>query len=336
MSVENGNRVEAELKRWQEKEEKFQKLFSFDMNSNRALLKEKLHNYERIAAKYNNTTDPDERFTLRMLKQERRHLEKKVYKNRFIRYVRRFIVNPIRQYVARKNNEKVAEISKDQVFKQMRNIGLQQHYPSVSEKMNSGLFKFSEPVSHYVNANEQIRHNLQFEQKNNGEYHLSATQVELKNDLDPSLNRKQTFDPRLAIKEDEAYNLLSGRSIEKGGVWLKLDLNDRDVDGNYKIKEFPQSYGFNIETALRSLIPTTEQIAINLIESLSRGNREAVKINDRQYFIEAEPQLRSFNIYDSKMQKQSLATVMGKKSYQDFKQEAKIETPLKRRNGLKQ
>lgn len=335
MSVEKSNRVEAELKSWQNKEQKFQSLFSFELSSNKMLLREKLHDYERIDLKYKNTTDPDERFTLQMLKQERRHLEKKVYRNRLVRYVRRFVVNPIRQYIASRNNEKVAEISKDQVFKQMRNIGLQRHYPSVSEKMNSGLFKFSEPVSHYVNANEQIRHNLQFEQKNNGEYHLSANHVELKNDIDPSLNRKQSFDPKLAIKEDEAYNLLSGRSIEKDGVWLKLDLNDRGVDGNYKIKEFPQSYGYDIPKALADLFPN-QKIDKATVESLHRGNREQVTINNRQYYIEAEPQLRSFNIYDSKMQKQSQATVLGKKSYQDFKQEAKVETPLKRRNGLKQ
>lgn len=335
MSVEKSNRVEAELMNWQQKEQKFQSLFSFELSSNKALLREKLHDYERIAVKYNYTTDPDERFTLQMLKQERRHLEKKVYRNRLVRYVRRFVVNPIRQYIATRNNEKVAEISKDQVFRQMQKIGVERHYPSVSQKMNSGLFKFSEPVSHYVNANEQIRHNLQFEQKNNGEYHLSATQVELKNDLDPSLNRKQTFDPRLAIKEDEAYNLLSGRSIEKGGVWLKLDLNDRDVDGNYKIKEFPASYGYDIQKVMTDVF-SNKKIDSGVIESLNRGNREEIKINNRQYYIEADPQHRSINIYDSKMQKQSLTSVMGKKTYQEFKQEAKVEIPLKRRNGLKQ
>lgn len=77
MSVEKSNRVEAELMNWQQKEQKFQSLFSFELSSNKALLREKLHDFERIAVKYKNTTDPDERFTLQMLKQERRHLEKK-------------------------------------------------------------------------------------------------------------------------------------------------------------------------------------------------------------------------------------------------------------------
>jgi len=70
------NRVEAELNQWRSREERFSKLFSFSLSNNRALLKEKLDYYDRIAAKYKGTQDLDERFALRVLRQERNRIEK--------------------------------------------------------------------------------------------------------------------------------------------------------------------------------------------------------------------------------------------------------------------
>ena len=63
-------------------------LFSFSLSSNRALLKEKLEYYERIAARYRGTQDQEERFALRMLRQERNRIEKQLYPNPLIRLLR--------------------------------------------------------------------------------------------------------------------------------------------------------------------------------------------------------------------------------------------------------
>jgi hypothetical protein len=85
---------------------------------------------------------------------------------------------------------------------------------------------------------------------------------------------KQTFhmgyDNNITFKE--GYNLLSGRSVhkemakivdsvkndskrleakgEKYNAWLKMDLSDKDQNGNFKIKQYHQNYGFDLETVL--------------------------------------------------------------------------------------
>ncbi|MEP6803946.1 MAG: hypothetical protein ABI892_05460, partial [Flavobacterium sp.] len=88
--------------------------------------------------------------------------------------------------------------------------------------------------------------------------------------------------------------------------------NDRDADGTYKIKEFPQSYGYNIEKALSQLpLKISDQLEFaSLITSLKDGRREeALIVKDgveQKVFIEANPQYRSLNIYNESLKKISL------------------------------
>jgi len=106
------NRVEAELNQWRSREERLSKLFSFNLSTNKALLKEKLEYYDRIAAKYKGTQDLDERFALRMLRQERNRIEKQLYPNLLIRLLRRLLVAPVKeQIIIRQDNRKTEENS---------------------------------------------------------------------------------------------------------------------------------------------------------------------------------------------------------------------------------
>ena len=70
---------------------------------------------------------------------------------------------------------------------------------------------------------------------------------------------KQTF--YISNKEDnitlkEGYNMMSGRSVhkelstkegEKYQAWQQLDFKDQDKNGNYKVRQFHQNYGFVTE-----------------------------------------------------------------------------------------
>lgn len=112
----------------------------------------------------------------------------------------------------------------------------------------------------------------------------------------------------------EAYNLLSGRSVhkelankegEKYRAWLQMDFKEVDTNGNYRMKQFHQNYGFDLEKSVASL-PLKElgnvQEREKLIKSLERGNRQLVTLehNGKQHnlFIEASPQFKSLNVYD--------------------------------------
>jgi len=131
---------------------------------------------------------------------------------------------------------------------------------------------------------------------------------------------KQTFyinNNQSNITLKEAYNLMSGRSIhkeltskegEKYQAWLQLDFKETDKNNNYKIKQYHQNYGYNLENAL-SKFPIKELAneveKSQLIDSLHRGNKQSVTFlqngNEQKIYIEASPQFKSLNFYDSNM-----------------------------------
>lgn len=141
----------------------------------------------------------------------------------------------------------------------------------------------------------------------------------------------------------EAYNLMSGRAINKDltnkegqvyNAWIQMDLKETDKNGNYQLKHFHTNYGFDLEKELakhpvKEL--TNEQDKIKLVESLKKGNRQSVTFvkegGEQRMFIEANPQFKSLKVYDSNMQpvhRQSQKEQSSPK--QSLKQEAKKES----------
>jgi hypothetical protein len=121
------------------------------------------------------------------------------------------------------------------------------------------------------------------------------------------------------IKLKEAYNLMNGRAVnkdltnkegEKYNAWLQKDFKDMDNEGNYKIKQFHQNYGYNLKDELAKL-PIKElsnnQDKVSLIQSLQKGNLQSVTLTDgnkdQKIFIEANPQFKTINVYDGNLKK---------------------------------
>lgn len=117
----------------------------------------------------------------------------------------------------------------------------------------------------------------------------------------------------------EAYNLMSGRSVNKDlsdkegqvyNAWLQMDFKQSEDNGNFKIKHYHQNYGYDLEATL-SKHPIKglekEDYKNNLMDSLKKGNLQSVTFkqdaSEQKQFIEANPQFKTINIYDGKMQK---------------------------------
>ncbi len=128
----------------------------------------------------------------------------------------------------------------------------------------------------------------------------------------------------------EAFNLMNGRAVNKDltnkedqvyNAWVQLDFKQTDANANYKFKQFHENYGYDINAALNKhpiKELDTEQDKTRLIESLQKGNRQSVTFmqngSEKKQFIEANPQFKTINIYDSNMQR------IGNKQGQDEKQ----------------
>ena len=342
------NRVEMELSQWRSREERFSKLFSFNLSSNKALQKEKLQYYERIAAEYKGTQHLDERFALKILRQERNKIEKQLYPNLLIRLLRRLLVAPVREQIAIRQNVRQAEQNSQSLHDQLQRAGFTGLSTKLDEQIRLGQQQFNIPVSYYINEKERLDHQLSFAKDQTGQYQFEGYKTSLHNETKPEENRQQYFSMKTGygIDTTEAHNLLAGRSIQKDGTWVQLDFNDKDPHGNYRIKEFQSGYGCDLEKILQQL-PLKELLnkseTDKLQDALKQGGRQSVSFfkdgNEQRYYIEANPQFKSVNIYDEHSRKITLATAMGNKTMEAAKLTHKInerqDESQSKRNGMR-
>ncbi len=340
------NRVETELNQWRSREERFSKLFSFSLSSNEALLKEKLHYYDRIAAKYKGTGDIDERFALGMLKQERNRIEKQLYPNVLIRLLRRLLVVPVKEQIVIRQDNRKTEQNSQSLHQQVRRAGFTNLAAKIDEQIKHGQQQFSLPVSYYINDKERLNHQLSFVKDQSGTYHFEGYKTNLYNESKPNEQREQYFSAKngYEINTTESYNLLAGRAIKKNATWVQLDFNDKDANCNFRMKEFHSGYGYNLQKILQQL-PLKELLneseANKLHDALKNGNRVAVSFikngNEQRYYIEANPQFKSVNIYDEHARKITLNTALGTKTLEAMKavNNASQQQSQGRKNGMR-
>jgi len=322
-----------ELGQWRSREERFSKLFSFGLSNNRALLKEKLEYYDRIAAKYKGSQDMDERFALRMLRQERNRIEKQLYPNLLIRMLRRLLIVPVKEQIVIRQDNKRMEGNSQALHQQVQRAGFSDLSAKIDEHIRQGHQQFSVPVSYYLNDKERMDHQLSFVKDQSGSYQFEGYKAILYNEARPGEHKQQYFgiNNGQVVNTTEAYNLLSGRYIQREGVWMQLDFNDKDAQGNFRIKQFHSDYGYNIEKVLQQL-PLKElqnkTEAQKLEEALKNGDRVSVSFlkdgNEQRFYIEANPQFKSVNIYDEHSRKITLNTALGNKTMDAMKVTHKI------------
>lgn len=342
------NRVEMELNQWRSREERFSKLFNFSLSNNRSLLKEKLHHYGRIGTKYKGTKNLEERFALQILKQEKSKLLKLLYPNLLVRFVRRLLVVPLIEQIAVRKDAKEEEKNNQSLHDKVQRIGFRDLSNQIDQQIKQGHEQFNIPVSYYINEKERLNHELSFVKDQSGQYQFEGYKTTLQNESKPEEERSQYFkvQGRNPIDATEVYNLLAGRAVQKENSWIKLDFNDKDAKGNHRIKEFHSGYGYDLEKAvqqlsLKELSNKTE--TDKLKHDLKQGNRLPVTLikngNEHRFYIEANPQFKSINIYDEHSRKITIATALDNKTMETVKQiqktnESKQENHSKR-NGMR-
>lgn len=202
-------------------------------------------------------------------------------------------------------------------------------YLGFGDKLNSDLenkinqqpaeFKLH-TTGEFKGSTDQLAYTLDFKKSEQTDmYFLNRYQATLKNE-DPEKEKTQTFyiNKNSGITAKESYNLLSGRAVHKElnnkegeayKAWLQLDFKEKDNNDNFKVKQYHQNYGYELEPVLnRYPIKelTNAEDKTKLIKSLEKGNLHAVTFTeegkDSKVFIEANPQYKSLNLYDSKMQ----------------------------------
>ena len=203
---------------------------------------------------------------------------------------------------------------------QLKNFGFGE---TLNKDLASGIekglkeFQLQTEIPHFNNRMEYTLHLRKSDSTDM--YFINRYDASLKHS-DASLDRSQTFyvNNGSSITAKEAFNLLEGRAVHKElknqeqvkyKAWLKLDFDIKAESGNYKIKQFGEKYGYDVEKALDGFL--IKELAdpnqkADLIRSLERGNVQSVTVvhdggKEARYFIEASPQYKNLYVYDHRM-----------------------------------
>lgn len=172
------------------------------------------------------------------------------------------------------------------------------------------------------NIKDKVNYTLDFKKSDQTDmYFFNRYQATLKAD-DPANEKTQTFyiTKNSGITAKEAYNLLSGRAVNKDlnnkegqpfNAWVQLDFQEKDKNDNYKVKQYHSGYGYDLDMAL-SKYPIKEQLdneqKTKLIKSLEKGNLTQVTFaregGEDKMYVAANPQYKNIDLYDANMKKQ--------------------------------
>lgn len=147
-------------------------------------------------------------------------------------------------------------------------------------------------------------------------YHVNLQKEENKPGLE------QTFyinKDSACITMKEAYNLMEGRSVNKDlknregesyNCWLKMNFKESDSQGNFKLNQYHQNYGYDLEASLakhsiKEL--NTPKYKEDLLNSLKKGNLQSATFvvggTESKMYVEANPQFKTVNVYDENLQR---------------------------------
>jgi len=199
-------------------------------------------------------------------------------------------------------------------------------YFGFGEELNGALEKsmMAQPSDFHLKTavdhfNNRMDYTLHFKKSNQTEmYFFNSYQAALRHP-NQEMDRIQTFyiNKGSGVTAKEAFNLLEGRSVfkplvnkegEKYKAWIKLDYNSQDQYGNFKIRQFNEHYGYDLEKTLGAYpikeLKDPEQKK-QLLGSLEKGNLQIVHFEkegrESKYYIQAQPQYKTINIYDQKL-----------------------------------
>lgn len=271
------NRLETEMKQWDAREQRFSKLFSASILHSREFRKEKLQHLRHLHSKYRwAAANPDEKLTRRLLGRERRELEKAIYPNKLKRNFFR-LIHAFQKLVRAIVLPAPGTANHRRLVRDVEKAGFGQSVKTLSRELGQGQASFSIPLSKHIDDRRRLDYHLDFSRDHDGQPRFDGYRVAL-----PGTDGQ----PKASIRMEagghspsalQAYNLLSGRAVLLGREWISVDENDRDAQGNLRLKSCPEKYGPDIAKELEKL-PLKENRLLLAREELTRSLKDGDRV----------------------------------------------------------
>jgi len=291
------NRIAEEMKEIQSRHKRLAGLFSPGIVNSRAFKLEQLKELESLAARYNKGLNSDERFYKRLLRAEKRQLERILYPSVLLRLARNLtrlgialIIAPFR--AGKKIGSNIA------LRQELNKYGLSSFHKQALHKAEQFSPGFSITDRKMVSSGAQLQMDYNFSRDTADTFSLKDYSVNL---LPASVGDAVTgvrLDSSYGILEEEKlFSLIKGNPVKtEVGTWISLDRNDKDKDGNYQVK----AYSFNLEDAIRDIKAkefNNPVLKAAIFGSLEMGQKQSVTIKGKRFEIVPDIKAQSIIYY---------------------------------------
>ena len=238
-------------------------------------------------------------------------------------------------------NEKNFEYLKDNI--KYMGFGEKQN-DSLEQQLKEGKESFQLRFNTEVNK-KPFEAVLQFRKSDNSDmYFFNSYQASLKRSNNEKVDQTFYLTKGKGVTAKEAYNLLEGRAVfkelsNKAGepykAWIQLDFDNKDKNNNNEVKQYHENYGYDLKAAVGKFSVAEMdggEKEKSLMQSLQKGNIQSVTIGlngeSQKMFIEANPQYKTVNIFNDKMQRLNQEQRLGileKHAVKELKEEKVIK-----------
>ncbi|MFC6100776.1 hypothetical protein [Olivibacter domesticus] len=330
------DRVYKDVLRWETSEKERESLFKKGPN----FYYQKLYYLEKVKQKYSRTENLAEIMTLNMVSDKIDELKKLIYPSTVWGWLSKGLEGLMRREDQRKEIRKELLAEHQQEIQSKMDISSPvKRMPRRAQKETAKETPRKIEVSDTYHTLDQETINLYtvYEKDEQEKYVKSGVRAEyFRKDRD-ELPVRAFFGPEAALNTMEIQTIMAGKSIERyGGSWMKLDLNDKDADGNCKLKVVPLEQGFSLKDAL-------EKFPVKIdVEKASKFLRQGInypffKIEEgvvKNYSLSVDAD-KGLQLMDYTGKKTPMSTLTKDKTIDDAKLSAAVEKVLEHKNVRK-
>lgn len=150
-----------------------------------------------------------------------------------------------------------------------------------------------------------------------------------------SSEEKEQFKAELKLPREQQGLPENWKKAPTYKAWIQLDFDQKDKNNNYEVEQYHENYGYDLNAAVGKFAVMEMDGGEKekaLLQSLQKGNIQAVTIGvngeDQKMFIEANPQYKTINVFNDRMQRlnqEQRLDLMGKQVPKELKEHKRIK-----------
>jgi hypothetical protein len=302
------NRAEQLYRNWEAQQKQLESLAGAD---SRVIQQQKYAYLRQGLYRLSLNPSEQEKLLIQVIRSVTDKLQRQLYPNPVIRLLHRIKAAVYDQPAHLRGFIRQREANLEQLKGQLKTMGFASFSGKLEKYLDYETAKVSIVMTSQLAEQCRLDISLNMERDKTGQYRFQHYEATL---FKNGESRTYTFQADSGITAIEAANLLDGRAVKKtfetadGSMaqkWVQLDRQQKDKDGNPKLMEFHEAYGYHLKNELLAnsvLLGTAGLAKDKVIQSLEQGNRVSFTLHQHgTYYLQANPAGREVSFYDKEM-----------------------------------